>query len=74
MTQPPFSGSIEFKLTIRAFDKSVIRRAMVAYTYTPTWPYYHVRSEQNEPTMATSTSICRCWPSLEPTGTRSRLH
>src|SRR5271169_3449611 len=46
MPKPPFSGSIEFKLTIRAFDASVNRKALVAYTYTPTWPYYHVRSRE----------------------------
>ena len=46
MTKAPFSGSIEFKLTIRAFDKSVIRRAMVTYTYTPTWPFYDARSHK----------------------------
>ena len=44
MPQPPFSGSIEFKLTIRALDERVIRRARVNYTYTPTWSYYDVRS------------------------------
>ena len=46
MTKPPFSGSIEFKLTIRAFDVSVIRQAMAIYTYTPTWHYYDVPSRQ----------------------------
>ena len=46
MTKPPFSGSIEFKLTIRAFDQSVIRQAMVNYPYTPAWSYYHVSSRQ----------------------------
>jgi len=42
--KPPFSGSIEFQLAFRAFDESVSRKALVAYTYTPPWPYYHVRS------------------------------
>jgi hypothetical protein len=42
----PFSGLIEFKLTIRAFDERVIRRARVDYTYTPTWPYYDARSRE----------------------------
>ena len=46
MTKPPFSGSIEFKLAIRAFDEPVIRKARVIYTYTPPWPYYHVRSHE----------------------------
>jgi len=32
MTKPPFSGSIEFKLTIRALDERVIRKALVNYT------------------------------------------
>ena len=46
MTKPPFSGSIEFKLIIRVFDESVVRKALVNYTYTPTWPYYDVRSRK----------------------------
>jgi len=48
MTKPPFSGSIEFKLTIRAFDTTVVRKAMVIYSYTPTWHYYHVRSRKEQ--------------------------
>lgn len=48
MPMSPFSGSIEFKLTIRAFDVQVIRNAKVNYTYTPTWPYYHVRSREEQ--------------------------
>jgi hypothetical protein len=44
MTEPPFTGSIEFKLTIRAFDSTVIRKAQIDYTYTPTWRYYDVCS------------------------------
>ncbi|WP_428667621.1 hypothetical protein [Reyranella sp.] len=44
MSTPPFSESIEFKLTIRAFDERVIRTARVDYTYTPSWPYYDARS------------------------------
>jgi len=46
MTRPPFSGSIEFKLTIRAFDESVIRKALAIYAYTPSWPYYNTRSRE----------------------------
>jgi len=46
MTKAPFSGSIEFKLSIHAFDKQVIRKALVNYTYTPTWSYYDVRSRK----------------------------
>jgi hypothetical protein len=46
MTTSPFSGSIKFKLTIRAFDKQVMRKALVNYTYTPTWPYYDVQSRK----------------------------
>ena len=46
MTKPPFSGSIEFKLTIRAFDKQVIRKALVNYTYSPSWSYYDVQSRK----------------------------
>jgi hypothetical protein len=46
MAKAPFSGSSEFKLTIRAFDEQVIRKAQVTYTYTPTWPYYDARSRK----------------------------
>lgn len=35
----PFTGSIEFKLIIRAFDAKVIRTAKIDYTYTSTWPF-----------------------------------
>jgi hypothetical protein len=48
MTKPPFSGSIEFKLTIRAFDKQVIRKAQVTYAYMPNWSYYDVRSRKEQ--------------------------
>lgn len=44
MSVPPFSGSIEFKLTIRALDERVNRQARVNFTYTPSWPYYDVQS------------------------------
>jgi hypothetical protein len=44
--KPPFSGSIEFKLTICAFDKRAIRKALVTYTYTPSWSYYDVWSRK----------------------------
>ena len=66
MTKPPFTGSIEFKLTIRAFDEQVIRKAQVTYTYTPTWPYYDVRSET---AMDGSSLAYRYWPYPGPTGT-----
>lgn len=46
MTEPPFSGTIEFKLAIRAFDERVIRKARAVYTYAPQWPYYNVQSRQ----------------------------
>lgn len=42
--KPPFLGTIEFKLAFRAFDEGVSRKARVVYTYTPPWPYYHVRT------------------------------
>ena len=42
----PFSGSIEFKLTIRAFEKQVIRSAQVNYSYTPAWAYYDAQSRE----------------------------
>jgi hypothetical protein len=48
MTTPPFSGSIEFKLTIGAFDKRVVRNALVTYTYTPSWSYYDVGSRKEQ--------------------------
>jgi len=46
MAKAPFSGSIEFKLTIRAFDEQVVLKAQVTYTYTPTWSYYDARSRK----------------------------
>lgn len=46
MTKSPFSGSIEFQLAFRVFDVGVSRKARVVYTYTPPWPYYHVRSRK----------------------------
>jgi hypothetical protein len=42
----PFSGSIEFKLTVRAFEKRVIRSAQINYGYTPAWPYYDAQSRE----------------------------
>ncbi|MBU8873691.1 hypothetical protein KQ910_07940 [Reyranella sp. MMS21-HV4-11] len=44
MTTPPFNGTIEFALSIRAFDESTVRKARVAFAYTPHWPYFHVQS------------------------------
>ena len=46
MTNPPFSGSIEFNLAFRAFDEGVSRKARAIYTYTPPWPYYDARSRK----------------------------
>lgn len=44
MTAPPFIGTIEFVLSIRAFDESTARKARVTFAYTPNWPYFHVPS------------------------------
>jgi hypothetical protein len=44
MTTATFTGSIDFKLAIGAFDVRVLRKARVSYTYTPAWPYYDGRS------------------------------
>lgn len=44
MTAPPFTGTIEFVLSIRAFDERTARKARVAYAYTPHWTYFHVPS------------------------------
>ena len=44
MTALPFTGSIDFKLAIGAFDVRVVRKARVTYAYMPPWPYYHVQS------------------------------
>jgi len=41
MTSQPFTGTIEFVLSIRAFDE---RTARVAYGYTPHWPYFDIPS------------------------------
>lgn len=44
MAPPPFTGTIEFVLSIRAFDERTARKARVAYAYTPHWTYFHVLS------------------------------
>jgi hypothetical protein len=44
MTEPPFTGSIDFELTIGARDVRVLRQARVTYAYTPAWPYYDGRT------------------------------
>ena len=44
MTAPPFTGTIEFVLSIRAFDERTARKARVAYAYTPHWTYFDVPS------------------------------
>jgi hypothetical protein len=44
MTAPPFTGSIDFKLAIGAFDVRVLRKARLTYAYVPAWSYYEVRS------------------------------
>lgn len=36
----PFAGTIEFKLSLRAFDERVVRKARATYSYTPSWSYY----------------------------------
>jgi len=45
MTSQPFAGTIEFVLSIRAFDESTARKARVTFAYTPHWPYFHVPSQ-----------------------------
>jgi hypothetical protein len=44
MTTPPFTGSIDFKLAIVAFDVRVPRKARLTYAYMPDWPHCHVQS------------------------------
>ena len=44
MTSPPFTGTIDFVLSIRAFDERTARKARVVYAYTPHWTYFHVLS------------------------------
>jgi hypothetical protein len=44
MTTLPFTGLIEFKLAIGAFDVRVLRQARLTYAYVPAWSYYDVRS------------------------------
>ena len=44
MTMHPFTGSIDFKLAIGAFDVRVLRKARLTYAYMPAWSYYDVRS------------------------------
>jgi len=44
MIEPPFTGTLKFKLGFRAFEHSVIREASVVYAYTPTWPWFDTTS------------------------------
>ena len=44
MTAPPFTGSIDLKLAISAFDVRVLRKARLTYAYMPAWSYFDVRS------------------------------
>src|SRR4030088_2308500 len=44
MTALPFTGSIEFKLAIVAFDVRVVRKARADYAYAPPWPYCATQS------------------------------
>jgi hypothetical protein len=44
MTPPPFTGSIDLKLAISAFDVRVLRKARLTYAYMPAWSYFDVRS------------------------------
>ncbi len=44
MASPPFTGTIEFVLSMRAFDERTARKARVTYAYTPLWPYFHIPS------------------------------
>lgn len=44
MTTPPFIGTIEFVLSIRAFDERTAREARVDYAYTPHCAYFDVPS------------------------------
>jgi hypothetical protein len=50
MASPPFTGTIEFVLSIRAFDERTARKARVGYAYTPHWTYFHIlsRSEKTD--------------------------
>jgi hypothetical protein len=45
MTTPPFTGTIDFDLTIRALGERVLRKVRAIYTYTPQWPYFHTPSQ-----------------------------
>src|SRR5713226_516205 len=44
MATAPFTGSIDFKLAIGAFDVRVLRKARLTYAYMPAWSYYDLRS------------------------------
>jgi len=50
MASPPFTGTIEFVLSIRAFDERTARKARVGYAYTPHWTYFHIlyRTEKTD--------------------------
>lgn len=44
MTHFPFAGSIEFQLSIKALEVSVIRKAHLDYAYMPSWPYFDLQA------------------------------
>ena len=44
MTYFPFTGSIEFQLSIKALEVSVIRKAQLDYAYVPSWPYFDLQA------------------------------
>jgi hypothetical protein len=46
MAKPAFSGTIEFTLTLRAFEITANRKASAAYVYTPPWAYYDTRQKK----------------------------
>lgn len=44
MTCFPFTGSIEFQLSIKALGVSVIRQACLDYAYVPPWSYFDLQA------------------------------
>ncbi|MPZ36179.1 MAG: hypothetical protein GEV13_35410 [Rhodospirillales bacterium] len=44
MTYFPFTGSIEFQLSIKALGVSVVRQAHLDYAYVPDWSYFDLQA------------------------------
>lgn len=60
MTSAAFTGTVEFKLSMRAFGHAVSRKMQARYAYIPPWPYFDVETgaeEQEEMAMSVGLSL-----------------